>query len=187
MKLEKIKAKLASLLLTFGTIKTDKAVLEYEGEELEVGAKVYVVDEEGNKVAAADGDYTTEDNKKIVVANGEIAEIADVTEEPTEEEKPTEEEVEAAEEEQKEEPKEEETKEETDKVAELEKKVAELESIIEGILEKIEKDNTNVEARLSKVEKMSASKTIEEEFEVTTKTSKTGNSKVDKFIERYGK
>lgn len=183
MKLEKIKAKLASLLLTFGTIKTDMAVLEYEGEELEVGAKVYVVDEEGNKVAAADGDYTTEDNKKIVVANGEIAEIADVTEEPTEEEKPTEE-VEAAEEE---ETKEEETKEETDKVAELEKKVAELESIIEGILEKIEKDNTNVEARLSKVEKMSASKTIEEEFEVTTKTSKTGNSKVDKFIERYGK
>jgi outer membrane biosynthesis protein TonB len=185
MKLEKIKAKLASLLLTFGTIKTDKAVLEYEGEELEVGAKVYVVDEEGNKVAAADGDYTTEDNKKIVVANGEIAEIADVTEEPTEEEKPTEE-VEAAEEE---ETKEEEkpTEEETDKVAELEKKVAELESIIEGILEKIEKDNTNVEARLSKVEKMSASKTIEEEFEVTTKTSKTGNSKVDKFIERYGK
>jgi hypothetical protein len=180
MKLEKIKAKLASLLLTFGTIKTDKAVLEYEGEELEVGAKVYVVDEEGNKVAAADGDYTTEDNKKIVVANGEIAEIADVTEEPTEEEKPTEE-VEAAEEEEKP------TEEETDKVAELEKKVAELESIIEGILEKIEKDNTNVEARLSKVEKMSASKTIEEEFEVTTKTSKTGNSKVDKFIERYGK
>lgn len=186
MKLEKIKAKLASLLLTFGTIKTDKAVLEYEGEELEVGAKVYVVDEEGNKVAAADGDYITEDNKKIVVANGEIAEIADVTEEPTEEEKPAEEEVEAAEEE---ETKEEEkpTEEETDKVAELEKKVAELESIIEGILEKIEKDNTNVEARLSKVEKMSASKTIEEEFEVTTKTSKTGNSKVDKFIERYGK
>lgn len=185
MKLEKIKAKLASLLLTFGTIKTDKAVLEYEGEELEVGAKVYVVDEEGNKVAAADGDYITEDNKKIVVANGEIAEIADVTEEPTEEEKPTEEEVEAAEEEETKE--EEKTEEETDKVAELEKKVAELESIIEGILEKIEKDNTNVEARLSKVEKMSASKTIEEEFEVTTKTSKTGNSKVDKFIERYGK
>lgn len=184
MKLEKIKAKLASLLLTFGTIKTDKAVLEYEGEELEVGAKVYVVDEEGNKVAAADGDYITEDNKKIVVANGEIAEIADVTEEPTEEEKPTEEEVEAAEEETKEEEKPEEG---NDKVAELEKKVAELESIIEGILEKIEKDNTNVEARLSKVEKMSASKTIEEEFEVTTKTSKTGNSKVDKFIERYGK
>lgn len=183
MKLEKIKAKLASLLLTFGTIKTDKAVLEYEGEELEVGVKVYVVDEEGNKVAAEDGDYITEDNKKIVVANGEIAEIADVTEEPTEEEKP-EEEVEAAEEETKEEEK---PEEETDKVAELEKKVAELESIIEGILEKIEKDNTNVEARLSKVEKMSASKTIEEEFEVTTKTSKTGNSKVDKFIERYGK
>ena len=184
MKLEKIKAKLASLLLTFGTIKTDKAVLEYEGEELEVGAKVYVVDEEGNKVAAADGDYITEDNKKIVVANGEIAEIADVAEEPTEEET-KEEEVEAAEEE---ETKEEEKPEEgNDKVAELEKKVAELESIIEGILEKIEKDNTNVEARLSKVEKMSASKTIEEEFEVTTKTSKTGNSKVDKFIERYGK
>lgn len=185
MKLEKIKAKLASLLLTFGTIKTDKAVLEYEGEELEVGAKVYVLDEEGNKVAAADGDYLTEDNKKIVVKDGEIAEIADVTEEPAEEET-KEEEVEAAEEETKEE-EEKPTEEETDKVAELEKKVAELESIIEGILEKIEKDNTNVEARLSKVEKMSASKTIEEEFEATTKTSKTGNSKVDKFIERYGK
>ena len=182
MKLEKIKAKLASLLLTFGTIKTDKAVLEYEGEELEVGAKVYVLDEEGNKVAAADGDYLTEDNKKIVVKDGEVAEIADVTEEPAEEET-KEEEVETAEEE----TKEEEQEPAEDKVAELEKKVAELETIIEGILEKIEKDNSNVEARLSKVEKMSASKTIEEEFEATTKTSKTGNSKVDKFIERYGK
>lgn len=182
MKLEKIKAKLASLLLTFGTIKTDKAVLEYEGEELEVGAKVFVVDEEGNKVAATDGDYITEDNKKIVVKDGEIAEIADVTEEPAEEET-KEEEVEAEEEE----PAEEEQEPAEDKVAELEKKVAELETIIEGILEKIEKDNSNVEARLSKVEKMSASKTIEEEFEVTTKAGKTGNSKVDKFLEKYGK
>lgn len=178
MKLEKIKAKLASLLLTFGTIKTDKAVLEYEGEELEVGAKVFVVDEEGNKVAATDGDYITEDNKKIVVKDGEIA---DVTEEPAEEET-KEEEVEAEEEE----PTEEEQEPAEDKVAELEKKVAELETIIEGILEKIEKDNSNVEARLSKVEKMSASKTIEEEFEASGAKRKTGNAKLDKFIERYG-
>ena len=40
-KLEKIKAELAKMLMKFEVVKTDKAVLEYEGE-LAVNTKVYI-------------------------------------------------------------------------------------------------------------------------------------------------
>lgn len=87
-KFSKIKERLASLLIEveFATVKTDKAVFEYDGEELVEGTKVYVIDEETNeRVAAADGEYTTEDNKVITVSNGEVVSIVEKEEEPTEE------------------------------------------------------------------------------------------------------
>ena len=59
-KLEFIRTKLASLLLQFATIKTDKAVLEYDGEELKVETEVFVVDENGERKPAEDGNYVTE-------------------------------------------------------------------------------------------------------------------------------
>ena len=62
----------------FGAITTNRGPLEWDGEEdLKAGDRVYIVDEEGNRVNATDGDYVTEDGKTIVVADGVVAEIRD--------------------------------------------------------------------------------------------------------------
>lgn len=60
------------------SVATDKGELHHEGEgDLKAGDSVYVYDEEGNQVAAPDGDYTTEDGKVIKVAEGKVVEILD--------------------------------------------------------------------------------------------------------------
>ena len=60
-------------------IETDKGKLEWDNEEedLKAGDAVYVRDEEGNRVPAPDGDYTTEDGKVIKVSDGKVTEIVD--------------------------------------------------------------------------------------------------------------
>lgn len=60
-------------------IETDKGKLEWDNEEedLKEGDAVYVRDEEGNRVPAPDGDYTTEDGKVIKVSDGKVTEIVD--------------------------------------------------------------------------------------------------------------
>lgn len=193
-KLELIKTKLAKLLLQFATVKTDKAVLEYDAEELVVGTDVFVTDENGERKPAEDGNYVTEDEKTIVVADGKVTEILEKEEEvePEEEtpaEEPTEEvtaEEEVTEETPAEEVAEEPTEEPKDELNErltaLEAKVEELIAIVEKLVEKSEADNVAVEERLSKIEKMSASKTIEEEFEITKTSRKTGDAKMDARI-----
>lgn len=196
-KLELIKTKLASLLLQFATIKTDKAVLEYDGEELKAETKVFVVDENGERKPAEDGNYVTEEGKTIVVADGKVTEIlekeeeVEPTEDPVEEEKPEEELVDET---PAEEPKEEETNEVVEepkdelaeKVTALEAKVEELIAIVEKLVEKTENDNTAVDERLSKIEKMSAAKPVEAEIELSKTIKKTGDAKLDRFLERYG-
>lgn len=184
-KLEKIKAKLAAILLQFATIKTDKAVLEYDGEELAVNADVFVTNEDGERTPAEDGEYTTEDGTVITVANGKVVSILEKeddvepeaepeTEVEAEEEKPAEETEEETGEDA---PKEDEVKEEeeledenADKLAELEEKVDKLAKLVEEILVKIGEDNTEVEARLSKIEKMSMAQPAQEAFETSTTT-----------------
>lgn len=86
-----LKIALKSLLsLQMGEVATDKAVLVFDGEELVEGMEVYILDEEGNAVPAADGDYTVEDGKIIKVVEGKVSEIVDpeaeVAEEPAVEE-----------------------------------------------------------------------------------------------------
>ena len=202
-KLELIKTKLAQLLLQFATIKTDKAVLEYDGEELAVGTEVFITDENGERKAAEDGNYVTEDEKTIVVSDGKVTEILEKENEvEPEEEAPAEETNEevTAEEEVTEETPAEEVSEEvveevpseelnalTERLTALEDKVNEILAIVEKLVEKSETDSNAVEERLSKIEKMSASKTIEEEFEITKTAKKTGDTKTDRFLERYCK
>lgn len=61
----------------FGRVTTDKGILEWPGEEdLKEGDSVQVVTEDGY-AAAEDGDYKTEDEKVIAVADGKVAEIRD--------------------------------------------------------------------------------------------------------------
>ena len=192
-KFSKIKERLASLLIEveFATIKTDKAVLEYDGEEIAVGTKVYVVDEETTeRVAAEDGQYTTEDNKVIGVANGEVISIeekeAEPTEEPKEVEPEAEPEVEAAEEEPKEgeEPVEEPIEEpKEDEITILKGRVAELEIVVAELIDIIDKMKADTEEKFSKI---SLAKPAEEEFEQVI-SKKTGDAKLDRFLERYGK
>lgn len=62
----------------FGAVTTDKGPLEWDGEEdLKAGDRVYIVDEDGNRQAAPDGDYTIEDGKVIVVVDGVVSELRD--------------------------------------------------------------------------------------------------------------
>ena len=117
-KLDRIKVALAKLISNFSTQKTDKGIIGYEtGEDLKEGDVVYIVGEEGEQLPIEDGDYMTEDNKIISVADGKVVSI---TEKPKEEEEET-----PAEEEKPEEELEEEKPEEDEKPAEEENPIEE--------------------------------------------------------------
>lgn len=191
-----IKERLASLLeeveVKMSTVKTDKAVLEYDGD-LKEGIDVFVSDAETEeRTPAADGEYVTEDNKVITVEGGKIVSIVEKEEEkPIEDEKPVEEPAkEEAEEEKKEEEPvvepQEEPKEEEVEPSELEKKIVDLEEKVAELQKALEDMQKSIEEKFSMIEKMSAASPVAEEFEKTKTSKKTGNSKVDRFIERYG-
>lgn len=76
----KIKLALRKLLVSCGSIETDKAVLQYDGDEIVVGTEVFVENEEGEIVAAEDGEYKVED-KTYVVAEGKVTEIREESKE----------------------------------------------------------------------------------------------------------
>ena len=88
-KMSKVKgllARLAKALVELGNVSTDKGVLSWDGDEdLKAGDNVYTEDENGERKAAPDGDYTTEDGKVIVVVDGSVAEIKDKAAEVSEE------------------------------------------------------------------------------------------------------
>lgn len=83
---QRLRIMLKSMLdFKMGEVKTDKAVLVFDGEELKEGMEVYVIGEDGEPVAAEDGDYTVEDGKVIKVAEGKVSEIIDPEAEVAEE------------------------------------------------------------------------------------------------------
>lgn len=187
-KLEKIKAELAKLLIKYSVVKTDKAVLEYDGDELVAGMDVVITDEDGNKVPAEDGEYTTEDNKVITIKDGKVESIIDKAAD-----------VEAEEEEKKEdEPMEEPTAEEPmpedDKkdeevnledvntaIDELRKEVDELYKIVDSLLQKVGENRDEADERLKKLECKSLAKPASEEFEAISKRANKFD-KVSKFL-----
>lgn len=201
-KLAKIKAELAKLLIKYSVVKTDNGVLEYEGEDLVAGMDVYVTNEEGEKVAAANGEYITEDNKTITVKDGKVESIVDPIAEidAVDEEEPKEEVIEEPkEDEPTEEPKDEEPTEEPkedDKVEledvneaidNLRKEVDELYKLVDSILKKVGETRDEADERLKKLECASQAKPAAEEFEQATRVQKTGDLKLDKFLSKYGK
>ena len=187
-KLEKIKAELAKLLIKYSVVKTDKAVLEYDGEELVAGMDVYITDEEGNKVSAEDGEYVTEDNKTITVKDGKVESIVDpVAEVDAEEEEKKEDEPMV--EEPMEEPMPEDKKEDevsledvNTEISELRKEVDELYKIVDSLLKKVGETRDEADERLKKLECKSLAKPASEEFEALGRLQKTGNKKLDKFL-----
>ena len=187
-KLEKIKAELAKLLIKYSVVKTDKAVLEYDGEELVAGMDVYITDENGEKVAAEDGEYVTEDNKVITVKDGKVETIVDKAAE-----------VDAEEEEKKEdepmvepiaeEPMPEDKKEDEENVNledintsidEMRKEIDELYKIVDSLLKKVGETRDEADERLKKLECKSLAKPASEEFEAISKRANKFD-KVSKF------
>lgn len=77
-----------SLLTKLGEVKTDKAVLTYDGDgELEVGMEVFVETEAEDTIEymhPEDGEYVMEDGRTIVIKDGFVEEIKDKVEEPME-------------------------------------------------------------------------------------------------------
>ncbi len=61
--------------VTFGSVKSDDLDIQFEGETLEVGSSVYLMDGE-EKVALADGDYVLESGETLTVKEG-VAEALD--------------------------------------------------------------------------------------------------------------
>ena len=77
-RLNRFKAALLKAFAEFANVTTDKGILAWDGDEdLKVGDSVYIEDAEGNRTPAEDGDYKTDDNKTIVVADGKVSEIKD--------------------------------------------------------------------------------------------------------------
>ena len=81
-----------SLLTKLGEVKTDKAVLTYDGDgELEVGMEVFVETEADDTIEymhPEDGEYIMEDGRTIVIKDGFVEEIKEAepmepTTEPT--------------------------------------------------------------------------------------------------------
>ena len=182
----KIKEALKRLLMEFNNLSTDKAELYWEEDsELMVGYKVFVEDEAGNKVPAADGEYISDDNV-IKVEGGVVTEIEKKEDAPEETQEEVKEDAQEAQEEVMEAVQEEvqETVEETqetpaetpenkeeDKTAELEKRVADLEAKI-----------AELETKLIEIATAPAAEPVVDEFEKVTKKSTTGDKKLDKRI-----
>lgn len=77
-KLSKFKAALAKALAEFGSVTTDGGILVWDGDDdLKAGDAVYIEDADGNRTAAEDKDYRTDDAKIIRVVDGKVAEILD--------------------------------------------------------------------------------------------------------------
>lgn len=169
--LKKIKAVLRNLLVEMGEVSTDKGILVWDGDEdIKVGDAVKGVDEEGNDIEVADGDYTTEDGKVIVVAEGKVTEIKEPeempVEEPTEEEKPIE-----AEDEPTEEPTEPVEDEKDARIKELEEEIKAKDAEIEEL-----------KAKIAELENEPAAKPAEEEF--AKAEAKEDNSPKGKMAKR---
>jgi len=78
----------------FKAATTDKGIINWDSDDdLKAGDEVFALDEDGNKAAIADGEYTTEDGKVIVVVESKVAEIKDAEAEVAPEDAPAEEEA----------------------------------------------------------------------------------------------
>ena len=163
-----LKVMLKALLdLKMSEVITDKATLIYDADILEEGVEVFVQDPENadKVIPAEDGEYTIEEEKKIVVVkDGKVAEVKEMeTTETTETTDATEVvEAEVITETPAEDPIAEEVTEETEddkRLSEILDTVTELTNRLSALEGKL----TEMEERLSKVEGQPAAEPIEDE------------------------
>lgn len=177
---KRLKVELSALIsgdIKCAAVKTDKAVLVHNADELEVGIDVFVEDEEGTRIPAPDGEYVTEERTKIVVADGKVKEITEIEENGESETETAETEVKA------EEASPYLTREEA---KEIYKEINELYKLVDGLMKKVGTDRDALDARLATVEKMSAGQHPAESFkENITHPSSTGDKSVDAKLARF--
>ena len=154
--------KLAKMILNLAQIKTNKGELISE-TVIEVGSEVFIEDVNDMLVPAPDGEYVTQDEVTLVVADGRISEIREkVTEETPVEEQPTEQqptEQPLAEEQ----PTEEQPVEEVPVEDEKDKRIAELEAQVEELNNIIVEKDEEIGRLKAELEK-SDSKPAEEQL-----------------------
>lgn len=145
--------KLARIVLKFMTTMVGEVEWVHEGE-LAVGVEVYTEDENGELIPVADGEYETETNK-IIVKDGKIEEMIEITPEPEPEPTPEPEpQPMAAEPEPEPTPEPEPQSDEKDaKIAELTNKIAELNTKIAVLVEEIDNKNDLIEELQEKLVK----------------------------------
>lgn len=163
-----LKVMLKALLdLKMSKVITDKATLIYDADILEEGVEVFVQDPENadKVIPAEDGEYTIEEEKKIVVVkDGKVAEVKEMETEETTEITDTTEVVEA--EVITETPAEDPIAEEAIEETEDDKRLIEILDTITDLsnrLAALEGKLTEMEERLSKVEGEPAAEPIEDE------------------------
>lgn len=180
-KLNKIKVMLQNILSQFGQISTDKGILQYDGEELEVGAGVVLVDEEGNESIAEDGKYYLgdQDGRTVVVENSTIKEIIEPVEEV--------EEVVEAEDENAEEVAAEIVNEVEEVVEEVAEVVPDENAELKAKIEELEALIAELKSRIEALENAPASEPAEEEFKSKNSFKKTGIQKIDRLVEIMSK
>ena len=155
--MSKLKEKIKALLMQYAAVSTDKGNLIYNTDMLEVGSEVFVEDENGENVPAADGEYILEDGRTVEVEGGKVTEIKAKEDEPAEpaapampaeeqmvDEMPAEPET----------PAEPEMPAENEKVTALEERVATLEAQLADVI-----------AKLAEIQTTPAASPAEEEFD----------------------
>lgn len=174
----KLKMELAAFVggVMCAAVKTDKAVLVHDAEELEVGIDIFVEDEEGTRTPAPDGEYVTEERTKIVVADGKVKEITEIEENGETETETAETEVKAAEEPV--------TREELNNVY---KEINELYKLVDGLMKKVGTDRDALDERMAKVEKMSAGQHPCEAYHDNDVSPRTGNKSIDDKLARVSR
>lgn len=185
-KLSKIRLELAKMLASFSEVKTSNGILYWASDEaIAVGLDVYLVNEDGEYVEATDGEYIDEEGRIILVEGGKIVSIEDKKEEETPTvEAPVDVNVEVNAEEEVPAPEAPVEEPVVDAVEELRKEVNELYSIVDALIKEVAsmKDKeVAIEEQLSKIGKMSAAFSAEEE--IKTIDTKSSNSKLDAICE----
>ena len=155
--MSKLKEKIKALLMQYAAVSTDKGNLIYNTDMLEVGSEVFVEDENGENVPAADGEYMLEDGRTVEVEGGKVTEIKAKEDEPAEpaapampaeeqmvDEMPAESET----------PAEPEMPAENEKITALEERVANLETQLADVI-----------AKLAEIQTTPAASPAEEEFD----------------------
>ena len=168
-KLQKIKNLISEMLFDFASVTTDKGVIYWDEGEIAVDMDVYVEDETGEKIAAADGDYVLEDGTVVKVAEGKVAEIVEPAEETVEDavEPEAEENVEAEAENA-----EENVEPETDEIVEN-KELDEANAEIERLKAELETANAKIaelEEEIKALKEEDAADTAEEQFKKQVKS-----------------